>query len=53
MCANVLKLEIQTKKKKHFLKHSPARRARIQSIRSFSLATVKYNVYCGIDRPGS
>lgn len=32
---------------------SPARNARIQSRRSFSLATVKYNVYCGIDRPGN
>lgn len=31
----------------------PARNARIQSSRSFSLATVKYNVYCGSDRPGS
>lgn len=33
--------------------HLPARSARTQSERSFSLATVKYNVYCGIDRPGN
>lgn len=37
----------------HILVNLPARNARIQSRRSFSLATVKYNVYCGIDRPGN
>lgn len=31
----------------------PARIARIQSTRSFSFATTKYNVYCGNDRPGN
>lgn len=48
----VKQLKEQNQKKKLPI-HLPALNARIQSIRSFSFATVKYRVYCGIDRPGN
>lgn len=47
-------IEITREKNKNMNSiHLPALNARIQSRRSFSLATVKYRVYCGIDRPGN